>query len=322
MQAEPNTSGSAAVVSAPIKSARPSLREIAALTLQVLEDGGFELEGVTYDLRETMNDMNTKTSLYSANSNLSEWSANAPSMDDSKASPEVEITVSECSTLVGARTLKEILASIGAKDHRVGVLNFASAKNPGGGFIKGAQAQEESIARSSTIYSSLMSDVAQPFFRSHKKDPKQGYYSHAMLYIPRVLFFRSDKGDWLPPIEVDIVSSAAINAGVVRRYLRENNSTDESNLNAAMKERMARILYLFERRGVRNLVLGSFGTGVFRNRVELVTGVWKELLVSPDARFRNSFDRVVFAILGNATFQVFERTFSPKGDEGLVKEGK
>ncbi|KDR75464.1 hypothetical protein GALMADRAFT_68887 [Galerina marginata CBS 339.88] len=325
MQAEPRTvaSSTEVEVSASKKSARPSLREIAASTLQAIEDGSFELDGVTYDLRDTIIDaMNQNTSLYDANSDLSEWSDNAPRVDNTEALSEVEITVSECSTLVGARTLKEALISNEVEDERVGVLNFASAKNPGGGFIKGAQAQEESIARSSTIYSSLMSDVAQPFFRSHKKDPKQGYYSHAMLYIPRVLFFRSDKGDWLPPIEADIVSSAAINAGVVRRYLRENKSTDESNLDAAMKERMARILYLFEWRGVRNLVLGSFGTGVFRNRVELVAGIWKELLVSPDARFKHSFDRVVFAILGNATFKVFENTFSPTAKEEPVQEGE
>jgi uncharacterized protein (TIGR02452 family) len=137
-----------------------------------------------------------------------------------------------------------------------------------------------------------------------------------MSYSPRVLFFRSDKGHWLAPIEADIVTSAAVNAGVVRRYLRQgssndrNSALDESDLEAAMKERMARILYLFERNGVRNVVLGSFGTGVFRNRVELVAGIWKELMVGEQARFRSSFDRVVFAVLGTATFKVFERTFA------------
>ena len=34
----------------------------------------------------------------------------------------------------------------------IGVLNFASAKNPGGGFINGAMAQEESLAASGTLY--------------------------------------------------------------------------------------------------------------------------------------------------------------------------
>jgi len=162
-----------------------------------------------------------------------------------------------------------------------------------------------------------MTDIAQRFYQSHRKNPKQGYYSHAMIYSPRVLFIRSDDGSWHEPIEVDIVTSCAVNAGVVRRYLRQSQSNDENDLDAAMKERMARILYLFEQQGVRNLVLGSFGTGVFRNRVELVAEVWKDLLVSENARFKHSFDHVVFAILGNAPYTTFKQILSdPSTIEG------
>jgi uncharacterized protein (TIGR02452 family) len=61
--------------------------------------------------------------------------------------------------------------------------------------------------------------------------------------------------------------------------------------------------------------LGSFGTGVFQNKVSLVAAIWAELLIAPDARFANSFDRVVFAILGRSTFMEFKDSFEERQAE-------
>jgi hypothetical protein len=75
-----------------------------------------------------------------------------PSFDKTGTEP-THIEVTGESTLAAAARL--------AKTGPVLALNFASAKNPGGGFLSGAQAQEESLARASTLYASLQ---GQPLY--------------------------------------------------------------------------------------------------------------------------------------------------------------
>jgi len=43
-------------------------------------------------------------------------------------------------------------------------------------------------------------------------------------------------------------------------------------------------------------MLGSFGTGVFRNNVSMIADIWSDLLAEQGARFMRSFDRIVFGI--------------------------
>jgi hypothetical protein len=312
---------------------RWGFREIAESTIENIKQGSFSFGDISYDLGASVEHLKQHTIYYPPDSVLSTWSLTPPSQpsDPSVSNSATDLSILQLSVLEGARHLSRIQPK--SENHsRIGVLNFASAKKPGGGFLKGAQAQvgtfillsstfivlpvnflqEESLARSSTLYPSLMTDTAQQFYRLHKHDPKDGYYSHSMIYSPRVVLFRDDRGNWNEPLEVDILVSAAVNAGLVRRKLRETGSTDESMLEAAMRERMARVLFLFERQGVKDLVLGSFGTGVFRNKVDLVATIWADLLSIDGARFKDSFNRVVFAILDEKTFDEFRETFEKR----------
>ena len=278
------------------------LRDIAASTINAIEHGSY----LQHDLKHDIAVSTQGTRYYAPNSLLSTW-ASAERPQHTPAQPSLY----EISTLEGARLLA---AEHAGQDPppKIGILNFASAKKPGGGFLNGAQAQEESIARSSTLYPTLMTAVAQAFYTLHNRDPKGGYYSHAMVYSPNVVVFRDDQGGWVAPLRVEVLTSPAVNAGVVRRALKGGADAqgEEDKIRRTMKERMGRILYLFESQGVRNVVLGSFGTGVFQNDVSTVASIWVELLLEDDSRFRKSFDRVVFAVLGKKTFEEFEAVFS------------
>lgn len=281
---------------------RTSRKNMATETQNAIKEGWYTANGVRHNIEQNTKDAKLNAKYYSPASLLSSWSHST-----SPTSQVTDISILEISTLQGAR----FLATTRQPQEKIGILNFASAMNPGGGWLSGAQAQEESIARASNLVETLTTHSSRQFYTLHNqntKDPKHGLYSHAMIYSPHILLFRDDEGRWTDPLEVDVLTSAAVNAGVLRASHGDPEGLEEL-IESQMKERMARILFLFESRGTQNLVLGSFGTGVFKNSVEMVARIWADLLAVPNARFKTSFARIVFAIIGKETFTKFSEIF-------------
>lgn len=142
---------------------------------------------------------------------------------------------------------------------KITILNFASAKNPGGGFLNGSQAQEESIARATTLCKSLRK-YDKEFYQYHR-DLKSPLYSNLMIHSPNVEIIRSDNGELLEtPISIDVISCAAPNAGVAR-----DKGLEPLSINIHMKDRIYRIVQLAKNIDTDILILGAFGCGVFKN---------------------------------------------------------
>ncbi|KAJ3559612.1 hypothetical protein NP233_g11222 [Leucocoprinus birnbaumii] len=307
---------------------RDDLIKIANETLEAIRLGSYTLQqgdhdtrNDRYDLRKTVERLRNNTLFYGPDDLvLSSWlQSQAPEAIEPR---RTRIWATDMSTLETARNM---LGNLGGrkgsandadeKGIKVGVLNFASAKSPGGRFLVGSPAQEESIARSSTLYSSLTTSIGKQFYETNQtaiESGNDGYYTHAMIYSPSVLVFRSDAGDWIAPYEIDVLTSPAVNAGVVRELHKIKHDGEDlgysdeiiHRIQTQMMERMARLLALFELQGVRNLVLGSFGTGAFKNDVGMVVDIWADLLLKEGARFKSSFDNVVFGVLGQSTFKI------------------
>jgi uncharacterized protein (TIGR02452 family) len=68
------------------------------------------------------------------------------------------------------------------------VLNFASARNVGGGFLNGARAQEEDLARSCGLFRCL---ETQPEYYEVNRRTASLLYTDHIIYSPRVPWFRS-----------------------------------------------------------------------------------------------------------------------------------
>ncbi|MET8764239.1 TIGR02452 family protein [Lentzea sp. NPDC004782] len=188
--------------------------------------------------------------------------------------PTVEVTNE--STLEATRRLGGDLAC----------LVFASARNPGGGFLNGAQAQEESVARASALYPCLL---AAGDFYAHHRAHEDLTYSDRVIYSPNVPVFRDDEGNLLAePYEVSFLTAAAPNLSAIQR----NQPGRAADVPAVLERRAVRVLRLAAAHGHRRLVLGAWGCGVFGNDPATVAQAFRTAL--RDNRF---FDHVVFAVL-------------------------
>lgn len=253
------------------------LRAIAQETVRISEQGHYDGPAGRVDIAAQVAESVERTRLYLPDDDLPEPAETRQ--------PRIEVTPE--STLWAARRLGGNPA----------VLNFASARNPGGGFRTGAQAQEESLARASAMYPCLLK--AGDFYAYHRADPSL-LYTDRIIYTPSVPVFRDDKGRLLPePYPASFLVSAAPNRSAITRNQPDRLPEIRENL----ERRAARVLRVAAAHGHRELVLGAWGCGVFGNDPAEVAQVFAETLaVSP------WFDLVVFAILdrGGNTRKAFE----------------
>jgi uncharacterized protein (TIGR02452 family) len=168
----------------------------------------------------------------------------------------------------------------------VAALVFASARNAGGGFLNGAQAQEESIARSSALYPCLR--AAGEFYAFHRSHVELTY-TDRVIYSPAVPVFRDDKATLLTkPYPVTFLTAAAPNLSAIRG----NQPELAAEVPAVLRRRAARVLTVAAAHGHRRLVLGAWGCGVFGNDPTTVAEAFAAALAE------YPMEHVVFAVLG------------------------
>jgi uncharacterized protein (TIGR02452 family) len=217
--------------------------------------------------------------------------------------------VSRLSTVFEVRnetTLAGVARLLAEGEGPVAALNFASAKNPGGGFLNGSQAQEESLARSSALYASL--SQAGEYYDRHRSSSSM-LYSDAMILSPGCPVFRGDDGELLgEPYLATFITSAAPNAGAAA----QNNPRDLPLIPDVFRRRSELVLALAATAGCECLVLGAWGCGVFRNDPEVVAGSFADHLRC--GLWIGRFRRVVFSVLdtssGGETLAAFQRAFT------------
>ena len=275
---------------------RSNRMELAKQTVDIVERGSYAAaSGRTVDIAATVSECRAGTMIHSP--------------EDLKRLRRKVLTRSveglpTTFEVVNETTLAGIARLVSSGKGTVAALNFASAKNPGGGFLNGSQAQEESLARSSALHASLL--CAWDFYERHRASPSL-LYSDAMILSPGCSIFRDDSGALLDePHLAAFITSAAPNAGAAA-----NNRPEElAQIPDVFERRCEYVLALAASQGYKNLVLGAWGCGVFRNDPEIVA---KAFAAHLRGVWFGRFDHVAFSVLDTSasqdTFSAFQRAF-------------
>lgn len=270
------------------ENVRDNLRAMATETMAIIEAGAYRSPGGR--------DVRIATSIKAAVAGTRLY------LPDEKIPAPLPRSLGALVTEVTNETSLSAASRLGAD---VACLVFASAKSPGGGFLNGAQAQEESIARSSALYP--CQTAAREFYDFHRRQGDLRYSDH-VIYSPAVPVFRADDGALLDePYAVSFLTAAAPNLGAIAA----SQPTAADTVPGVLAARAERVLAVAAAHGHRRLVLGAWGCGVFRNDPAVVAAV----LAAQLAQAQGRFDHVVFAVLdgqrGAPTHAAFTRACLP-----------
>ncbi|MEN2401366.1 TIGR02452 family protein [Flavobacterium sp. MC2016-06] len=264
--------------------------EIANKTLEIIKNGFYEYKGKKISVEKELKESIENTFTIAPK----DWDAILKTPIENKF--ETEIVTKNCST---------IEAITEEKKGKICVLNFASAKNPGGGFLGGASAQEESLARSSSLYETQIKEKAMYNFN---KNQSSFLYSDYMIYSPNVLFWNDDSGNYFEkPLDADVITATAPNKGAMMQHNRKEEITA---IEKSLKERMDKVLAIALKQKSNTIILGAWGCGVFRNEPKDVAQLFKEIIAE---KYAGAFKKIVFAVFDNSekksNFKYFEDAF-------------
>jgi uncharacterized protein (TIGR02452 family) len=263
-------------------------------TVEILEAGYYVTDsGTRVDIREQVDEAVLGTVSYTPENELPNKSPNFGAMI---------VEIRNITTFGGVEYLR-------FKGFDPVALNFASATTAGGGFLNGARAQEEYLARSSALWACLRNNMMYSYHRA-RQDP---FYSDYVVYSPNVLVFRNDVGELLEaPYKCSIITSPAVHAYGVQRYMPAR----VGEITTVMWRRILKVFAVAERHGHKSLVLGAWGCGAFGNDGNEIAKLFRKAL---EENFRGAFEYVLFAITDWSEDERFIGPFKRNIGDGQIQ---
>ncbi len=180
-----------------------------------------------------------------------------------------------------------------AEGKKLAVLNFASYRRPGGGFLRGATTQEEALCHASFLYN-VISSIPN-FYEWNKANYNMGLYKNRALYSPGVYFFIDDSDKY---VTADVLTCAAPNRTAM---LKEKQFVSEKENESSLRERIRFLRDICDAEGVDTFVAGAFGCGVFSQNPETVARLFIEFFSDTKVK------QVIFAIPPGSNYDAFAR---------------
>lgn len=195
------------------------------------------------------------------------------------------------------------------------VMNLANAFRPGGGFLMGSRAQEESLCRSSTLYASLLSNKQgyHDYNRDLRENTKKKYHNRGglfgldrMLISPWVYVFRDSNYKLINPYETAVITIAAPDLGdgeggkhhTGEAYTAiQHKVTDQNKMRNAILKQLRDMIVTAAYYGYKNLVLGAFGCGAFAQDPHVIAQIYYEILVNEG--YGSYFNNIKFSVKGH-----------------------
>lgn len=252
-----------------------SLKEVATRILSLIEAGEYQSNFNTVKFRDEQDRAQNCTRLYTPEQ-IEEIKAYSGSMP--------AIRVVDGTTQVIAQQM-----AVSANSH-LALLNFASARNPGGGFLNGAKAQEEDLCRCSGLYPCLLK--CPEYYQVNRVQNSMLYTDYA-IFSPRVPFFKtSGTGNLLDaPFFVSVITCPAPNSGP---FLKDNPD-GHSQLRETFFQRWSNVLRIAHDQGVSRLILGAWGCGAFQGNPTVAAKTAYQAIQA----YAGGLEEIVFAIPGD-----------------------
>lgn len=234
--------------------------------------------------------------------------------------PQVKLVISDVIDAASRMSARPYIVRPNApkdapKAPNVGILSFASQHRPGGGFLDGANSQQEFICCRTTVYATLL-DSFYPL-------PDIGG-----VYSPDVMVFRDCTPEANELLKRDRFFIDVISASMIRfpgdprtRHDEYYEPTCTCGISYCDRDReivirkMKAVMRIAQQKGIERLVLGAWGCGSYGNPVKEIAKLWRKVISGsvrqrrPNAERWQGIKEVVFAIPDRKMAVEFESVF-------------